>query len=368
MKIPFLDLTRQYAAIKREIDKSIAQVVKSGIYIGGDEVSKLEQEIALYSGARYGISISSGTDALLASLMVTGVERGDEVITSPFTFISTAEVILFLGAKPVFVDIDKTTYNINPGLIESKISERTKCIMPVHLFGLMADMERIIPIAEKYNLSIIEDAAQAIGSSINNRRAGSLGDVGCFSFFPSKNLGAFGDGGMVVTNDESIAQRIALIKNHGSEKRYHHSALGFNGRLDAIQAAVLRVKLRHLEHWAQKRRENAFYYNEKLRDIVKVPALKDGYYHVFNQYSILIERRDELVNYLSSRGVPTAIYYPIPLHLQKVFKPLGYKEGDFPVAEEVSRKILSLPVFPELTEDEREYIAHAVISFYTEGN
>ncbi|KPJ87646.1 MAG: transcriptional regulator [Spirochaetes bacterium DG_61] len=368
MKIPFLDLTRQYSSIKDEIDSGIDRVVKSGVYIGGEEVNSLEKEIAQYCDTRFGISISSGTDALLASLMAIGIGRDDEVITSPFSFISTAEVILLLGAKPVFVDIEEDTFNINPDLIEQKISKKTKCIIPVHLFGQMADIHRIMKITDQHHLAVIEDAAQAIGASTNGRKAGSIGEAGCFSFFPSKNLGAFGDGGMVVTNNEEVAEKIALIKNHGSARRYHHSLLGFNGRLDAIQAAVLRVKLVHLEGWADRRRENARFYNESLMRCVKVPAISAGIHHVFNQYSILTDRRDELGTYLHSRGISTAIYYPIPLHLQEVFRPLGYREGDFPVAEEVSRKVLSLPIFPELSVEERRYISQEVLAFFGDGD
>jgi len=367
MKIPFLDLTRQYASIKNEIDSSIEQVVKSGVYIGGEQVRSFEREMACYCGTAHAVSMSSGTDALLASLMAVGVGPNDEVITTPFTFISTAEVILFLGARPVFVDIEQQSYNIDPELIESKITDRTKCIIPVHLFGQMSDMPRIISIAQQHDLTVLEDAAQAIGASLNGSKAGSVGTAGCFSFFPSKNLGAFGDGGMVVTSDEKIAHRIARIKEHGSEKRYHHSLLGFNGRLDAIQAAILRVKLHHLEDWTDKRYENALYYNERLSGCVTVPPMLKGSRHVFNQYSILTQHRDELVKNLVSRGVSTAIYYPIPLHLQEVFRPLGYREGDFPVAEEVSRRIVSLPVFPELMDQERQHIVQTVLEFFNAG-
>ncbi len=364
MNIPFLDLTRQYKLMKNEIDEALRRVVASGRYIGGEEIQKLEEEIAHYCGTGYGVSVSSGTDALLASLMAVGVEEGDEVITSPFTFISTAEVVYLLRARPVFVDIDPDTFNLDTDLIESSITERTRCIIPVHLFGQMADMHAILDIANRHDLKVIEDAAQAIGSSINGKMAGSLGNTGCFSFFPSKNLGAFGDGGLVITKDPKLSERIKIIKDHGSARRYHHSMLGFNGRLDSIQAAVLRVKLRYLDEWAEKRRRNALYYSERLGKYVKVPVCREGYSHVFNQYSILTKKRDGLVEYLLSRGVPTAIYYPISLHLQEVFQGLGYRKGDFPVAETASEQILSLPVFPELEESEREYIVNAVVSFF----
>jgi hypothetical protein len=376
MNIAFLDLKKQYALMKDEIDDAVGRVVGSGVYIGGDEVAGFEKELESHAftgrsggsgpgtSAGYAVSVSSGTDALLASLMALGVKEGDEVITSPFTFIATAEVISFLGARPVFVDIERRSFNIDPGLIEEKITERTRCIIPVHLFGLMADMEKILKIAKRRELGIVEDAAQAIGSSFGGRKACTFGDAGCLSFFPSKNLGCFGDGGAVLTGNEELAGKIRVIKEHGSDKRYHHSVVGFNGRLDALQAAVLRVKLRSLDQWAERRREHARYYSERLKDLVSVPAQPDRYYHVFNQYSILSDRRDELCAHLKAKGVPTMIYYPVPLHLQKVFLPLGYREGNFPVAEEVSEKVLSLPVYPELPEAEREFVADSVVSFF----
>ena len=350
--------------MKHEIDETLRRVASGGRYIGGDEVEKLEEELARYCGSEYGVGLSSGTDALLASLMAVGVEEGDEVITSPFTFISTAEVVSLLRARPVFVDIERDTFNLDPNLVESSITERTKCIMPVHLFGHMADMGALLDIAHRHGLKVIEDAAQAIGSSLNGKKAGSFGDTGCFSFFPSKNLGAFGDGGFVITDDPVLSKRIGIVKEHGSAQRYHHSLIGFNGRLDAIQAAVLRVKLRYLDEWTEKRRKNARYYSERLEKYVKVPVCREGYSHVFNQYSILTEQRDRLVGDLASRGVPTAIYYPIPLHLQEVFLGLDYGKGDFPVAEEVSERILSLPVFPELEENEKEYIVNSIVTFF----
>jgi dTDP-4-amino-4,6-dideoxygalactose transaminase len=365
MNLPFLDHTRKYREIRKEIDEVIQRVAASGRYIGGDEVSLFEEETARYASVRHAVGVSSGTDALLVSLMASGVQAGDEVITTPFTFIASAEVISFLGAKPVFVDIEEDTFNIDPDLIESHITERTACIIPVHIFGHMADMRRITAVARKYRLKVIEDAAQAIGATIESRQACSFGDAGCLSFFPSKNLGAFGDGGMVLTDSDEIAGVVRKLKEHGSAKRYHHSRIGINGRLDALQAAILRVKLRHLERWAQMRRAHAAAYAERLEEFVRVPVSKDGYGHVFNQYSILTQKRDELRMYLQERGVPTVVYYPIPLHFQEVFQYLGYREGDFPVSEEVSGRILSLPVFPELSQDEREYIIETILSFFT---
>jgi len=365
MALPFLDLTRQYGEIKTEIDDAVNRVVASGIYIGGEEVTLFEEESAAFSSVKYGVSVSSGTDALLASLIALGITEGDEVITTPFTFIATAEVIAFLRAKAVFVDIEKETFNINPELIVTKITERTKCIIPVHLFGHMADMKKINEIAAHHGLKVLEDAAQAIGATMNNRMACSFGDAGCLSFFPSKNLGAFGDGGMVLTDNKEIADAVRTIKNHGSDKRYYHTRVGMNGRLDAIQAAVLRVKLKHLNQWVEMRRANAHFYNEMLGECITVPETKDGFRHVYNQYSLLTDKREKLVQYLRGKGIPSVIYYPVPLHMQQVFEYLGYRKGDFPVSEEISGKILSLPIFPELTEKERELIAKTVLSFCT---
>ena len=364
MELPFLDLTRQYRALSSEIDPAIARVIESGRYIGGDEVLRLEEEVSSYCGVRFGVSMASGTDALLACLMAIGIAEGDEVITTPFTFIATAEVVRFLKARPVFVDIEPDTFNIDPDRLEAKISDRTKCIIPVHIFGHMADMERINEIAGKHEIPVIEDAAQAIGASFGGKRACGFGEAGCLSFFPSKNLGAFGDGGMILTNSQSIAEKAAVIKDHGSEKRYHHSILGFNGRLDAIQAAVLRVKLTHLDSWNERRRATASYYNGVLKEHLFVPVERDGYSHVYHQYSVLTDRREKLCRFLRERGVPTAVYYPVPLHLQKVFEDLGFGEGDFPVTEEVSRRVVSLPCFPEITDEERTAVSNAVIDFF----
>ena len=364
MQIPFLDLKRQYQGIKEEIDPVVREVVESGRYIGGEKVETFEKNIAQYIGVKYAIGVSSGTDALLASLMAIGIGPGDEIITTPFTFIATAEVVSFLGAEPVFVDIDERSFNINPDLIEEKINTKTRAIIPVHLFGQMAEMERITEIAKEHGLKIIEDAAQSIGATYKGEKACNIGDVGCLSFFPSKNLGAFGDGGMVCTNDDDIAKTVKELKEHGSSEKYHHSRIGFNGRLDAIQAAILDVKLKHLDRWSKKRIENANYYNNSIKEYLKTPdKVVDGV-HVYNQYSVLSERRDELVQYLSSKGVPTAIYYPIPLHLQPVFSYLGYKKGDFPVAEKISERIFSLPIFPELYPEEKDYIVDTIIEFY----
>jgi dTDP-4-amino-4,6-dideoxygalactose transaminase len=364
MVLPFFDLKRQYKNYRQEIDEAVGRVVESGMYIGGDEVVQFEHEMAAHAGVGYAVGVSSGTDALLAALMALCVGEGDEVITSPFTFIATAEVVAFLGAKPVFVDVEPYTFNLDPELLEHRITERTKCIVPVHLFGHMADMRRIGDIAKRHDIPVMEDAAQAIGAAIGNKRACSFGISGCLSFFPSKNLGAFGDGGMVLTNSEEVAHNIRVIKEHGSAVRYHHAQIGFNGRLDALQAAVLRVKLSHLDHMAQLRREHAARYNENLSSHVTIPMLRDGYTHVYNQYSILTDRRDELADYLRERGIPTAIYYPIALHMQEVFSNLGHRRGDFPVAESLCDRILSLPIFPEMTVKEQDSVIDGIVSFF----
>jgi len=362
--VKLLDLTRQYEKIGEEIEGAALRVLRSGRYIGGEEVSSFEHEVAEYCGVKYAVGVSSGTDALLLSLMGIGVKAGDEVITSPFTFIATAETCLLLGAKPVFVDVDYETFNINPDLIEEKVTEKTKAIVPVHLFGQMADMDPILKIAKKYNIAVIEDAAQSIGASINGSPACSWGDMGCLSFFPSKNLGCCGDGGMVLTNNEELAKKIRMLREHGSEKKYHHTLVGTNARLDALQAAILRVKLKHVNEWAEARRRNAEFYNKNLTDRVGKPVEKNGFYHVYNQYTIVTDYRDELVRYLDEKGIQSAIYYPVALHLQEVFGSLGYREGDFPVSEELSRKVLSLPIYPELTPEEQEYVVSAVNEFF----
>ncbi|MFW6180791.1 MAG: DegT/DnrJ/EryC1/StrS family aminotransferase [Spirochaetota bacterium] len=364
MAIPFLDLTRQYRDIRDEVEDAVLRVMEGGVYIGGEEVDRFEEEAARYASVGHGVSLSSGTDALLACLMSLDVGRGDEVVTTPFTFIATAEVISLLGARPVFVDIEEDTFNLDPARLEEAVTERTKCIIPVHLFGHMADMDRIMEVAGRRGIPVIEDAAQAVGAAAGGRPACSVGTAGCLSFFPSKNLGAFGDGGMVLTRDGDFAASVRMIKNHGSEQRYRHSRVGINGRLDALQAAVLRVKLRRLDGWMRRRQENARYYDQELAGLVRTPPVREGYQHVYNQYSILTDRRDQLAAHLKQRGVPSVVYYPLPLHLQPAFASLGYGEGDFPVSERTSGRILSLPVFPELTEQEREAVARGVRSFF----
>jgi dTDP-4-amino-4,6-dideoxygalactose transaminase len=372
--IPLLDLKRQYAIIRPLVEKAVKEVFEGQAFILGSEVKAFEDEIAEKFQTGHAIGVSSGTDALLLSLMALGVGEGDEVITSPFTFFATAGVIHRLGAIPVFVDIDEETYNLNPEAVEKAITERTACIMPVHIFGLMAEMESIRNIAGKHAVSVVEDAAQAIGAwrEINGEKvyAGTVGETGCFSFFPSKNLGGAGDGGMVVTGDPDRAEQLRRLRVHGSYPKYYHHTVGINGRLDALQAAVLRVKLKFLDEWAQKRREHAALYRElfdthELENYgVSFPDALENAGHVYNQFTGRFPRRDALLDYLKGKGVGAAIYYPLPLHLQPCFRYLGYREGELPHAEKAAKEVLSLPVFPELTETEQETVVKEIQEFY----
>ena len=354
--VPLLDLKAQYATIRDEVQEAVDRVIESQYFILGPEVQALEEEVAAYSQCEYGIGVSSGTDALLVSLMAINIQPGDEVITTPYTFFSTAGSIARLCAKPVFVDIDPLTYNIDPSKIEAAITPRTKAIIPVHLYGQMADMDPIMEIAERYGLFVIEDAAQAIGAEYKGKRAGSIGHLGCFSFFPSKNLGGFGDGGMVVSNDPYLADRVKLLRNHGYRPKYYNKIVGGNFRLDAIQAAILRVKLRHLDDWTAGRQRNA----ERYRHLFKEAGLLDGENtiylpydagwgrHIYNQFVIRTPRRDELKTYLRNHGIGCEVYYPVPLHLQECFADFGYKVGDFPNSEKAANETLALPIYPEL--------------------
>ncbi len=372
--VPFLDLKRQYERMKEEIDQAVQGVFQRQSFILGDEVRKLEGSIAERFGAGHAIGVSSGTDALLISLMALGIREGNEVITSPFTFFATAGAIYRLGAIPVFVDIDSGTFNMNPDAIEAEITERTVCIIPVHLFGLMADMERITETAKRYNLHVVEDAAQAIGAwqrmGKTSSYAGTIGITGCFSFFPTKNLGGAGDGGMVVTGDPIISEKIRRLRVHGSYPKYYHQMVGLNGRLDEIQAAVLNVKLKYLDGWTRKRREHAEYYVRLYHEAgleefgVSFPTEPEGFYHVYNQFTGRFPNRDQLVEFLTQRGFATAVYYPLPLHLQPCFALLGYRKGDFPQAEKAAEEALSLPIFPELTRSEQERVILEIRNFY----
>ena len=374
MKVPFLDLKAQYLKIKKDIDQAINEVVSEQHFILGPKVEALEETIAAYSSARYGIGVASGSDALALSLLALGIGSGDEVITTPFTFFATAGSVSKVGAKPVFVDIDPKTYNLDPSKIEERITSSTKAVMPVHLFGQCADMEPIKELAQRHNLWTIEDAAQAIGSdykkdSTPSQRAGSIGDVGCFSFYPSKNLGGFGDGGMVTTNDEELARRLKLLRVHGASSKYYYQSIGVNSRLDALQAAVLLAKFRFLEEWTNKRRENAAYYDQLFEKSdyqslgIELPHVQYNNRHIYNQYVIRVPKRDELREFLTKEGIGTDVYYPLPLHLQECYRDLGYKEGDFPHAEKAARDTLALPIYPELTREQQEYVASKVAEF-----
>jgi UDP-2-acetamido-2-deoxy-ribo-hexuluronate aminotransferase len=366
--IPQLDLKAEYESIKEEIQKSIHAVLESGSYVLGNKGKQIEKALAEYVGTSYGIGVANGTDALLLSLEAMSIGREDEVITTPFTFFSTAEVIARAGAKPVFVDIDPITYNMNPALIEQAITKKTKAIIVVHLFGQSSDMEKIMQIAKNNDLKIIEDACQSIGATFKGKKVGSFGETGCFSFFPTKNLGTYGDGGMVVTSDKDLYEKICALRNHGSLTKYVHFDIGLNSRLDEIQAAILQVKLKRLDGWNQKRREIANRYSEKLMGLVKTPDVTNDREHVFHQYSIEIEDRDELASYLYQRKIATGIYYPLPLHLQIAFHGLHYQKGDFPIAENVSKKILALPLYPMLKECEQDFVISSIKEFKGDRN
>jgi len=367
MGVPFLDLKKQYQSIKDEVNANIQQVMDSGRFVLGENVKSFEKEFASFCGREYAVGVANGTDALRLALLACEIGKGDEVITVPDTFIATTEAISQSGAKIVFVDVNLSTYNIDVSQIERAINKRTRAIVPVHLFGQPADMDSIIKIAKKYNLKVIEDACQAHGAEYKSKKAGSIGDAGCFSFYPAKNLGAFGDGGMVVTNDEEIAQKIKMLRDHGKIKKYEHLIEGYNSRLDEIQAGILRVKLKRLNAWNNLRRKNASIYNELLKDIEEViTPFEDEYVrHIYHLYVIRTKKRNELQEYLKFREIGTGLHYPIPLHLQKAYKYLGYKEGDFPAAEKVAREGLSLPMFPELREEQIKEVVFRIKEFFT---
>lgn len=366
-KIPVLDLTRQYNdAIREEIDAAVARVLSSGQFILGSEVEALEQEVAEYLGVRHAIGVASGTDALLLSLRALGIGPGEAVVVPSFTFFATAGAVHNVGATPLFVDVDPHTLNIDPRKVEERLVSdptlraKTKAIIPVHLYGQMADMDEIMALAEKFGLYVIEDAAQAIGAEYKGRQAGSMGHLGCFSFFPTKNLGAYGDGGMVATNDDDLAEQVRMLRAHGAKPKYYHHLVGYNSRLDALQAAILRAKLPHLAEWTKARQSIGAHYDELLRDIegIKLPHRAPNRTQIFHQYTVRVPggKRDALRAYLKERGIGTEVYYPVPLHLQPCFRHLGYREGDLPESERASREVLSLPMFPELTDEELEYV------------
>jgi dTDP-4-amino-4,6-dideoxygalactose transaminase len=372
MRIPMTDLTAQYVALQEEINPVIQRVIGSGRFILGPDVENFEKEFAEYCGAKYAIGVASGTDSLILSVIACGIKSGDEVITTPFTFIATAEAISHCGAVPVFVDIDPRTYNIDVSRIPSRISSKTRAILPVHLFGQPAEMEPILALGRKHNLKIIEDCAQALSAEYKGVRVGAIGEAGCFSFFPSKNLGAFGDGGAVITNDSGIAERVRELRNHGARITYYHNCPGYNSRLDAMQAAILRVKLKHLDGWSDLRRRNSLMYNKLLAEIdgIETPFIGEHVLTSANYYTIRLRNRginrDELRKYLSAREVETAIYYPLSLHLQEAYRSLGYKPGDFPESESAQNQVLSLPMFPELKTDQIEAVVGALKQFIAE--
>jgi len=371
MKVPQLDLQAQFATIRDEVRVAVDRVFESQHFVIGAEVQALEEKIAEYSQTKFAIGCASGSDALLLALMSIGAGAGDEVITTPFTFFATASAIVRLGARPVFVDIDERNFNINPSLVAEKITTRTKAIVPVHMYGQCAEMDPLTELSARHGIPIIEDAAQAIGAEDAGRRAGSMGTIGCFSFYPSKNLGGAGDGGMLTTNDVEHAQRLRTLRLHGEEQKYHHKIVGINSRLDALQAAVLRVKLPHLEEWTNARQRKAQQYELMFADAglseqVEPPFVRAGARHIFHQFVIRIRdgRRDALREHLRERGVGTDIYYPVPLHLQECFAYLGYREGDFPVAEKAAKETLALPVYPELTDEQQDYVVSAIGEFF----
>ena len=369
MKVPLLDLQDQYQGLREELLAAITRVMDSQRYVLGDEGRALEAEIAEYSRTKFAIGCASGSDALLLALMALDVKAGDEVITTPFSFFATGSAITRLGARPVFVDIDAQTYNIDPEAVGDAITARTKVILPVHLYGQCADMDSLLKIAEPRGIPIVEDAAQAIGAEDRGRRAGSLGAIGCFSFYPTKNLGGAGDGGIMTTDDSAIAARLRTLRVHGGALEYRHSEVGINSRLDELQAAVLRVKLKHLDRWSDQRRQNAQRYDEMLSDQqpevdLITPFVREEARHIFHQYVLRVpEHRDALVKHLAENGIGTGIYYPIPLHLQECFAFLGYEEGDCPEAERAARETLALPIYPELTEAQQRYVVESLVSF-----
>jgi dTDP-4-amino-4,6-dideoxygalactose transaminase len=386
MKVPLLDLRKQYRAIKVQIHREIRRVLESQALILGPEVERFEEEVADFCRIPHAVGVASGSDALLISLMALGVGPGDRVVTSAYSFFATGGCISRLGATPVFVDIDPKTYNLDPNRLEDylkrirKKKDRPKVLMPVHLYGQMADMTAMMRIARKYEMRVVEDAAQAIGArekagrngrNSKERIAGAVGDLGCFSFYPTKNLGGAGEGGMVITRDPALADKIRILRNHGMHPRYHHQLIGLNSRLHALQAAVLRVKLPYLEKWTQGRRANATRYRSLFADLgldssqILLPVERKGVYHTYNQFVVAAKNRDGLRNHLSQKGVGSEIYYPIPLHLQECYRDLGYRQGDFPESENAARKTLALPIYPELTVAQQTYVVKTIHKFFT---
>lgn len=365
MKIPLVDLKRQYDSIKKEIDGKIREVLENGEFILGRNVKAFEREFARYCGVKYGVGVASGTDALTLSLKALDISKGDEVITVPNTFIATVDAISHNGAAPIFVDIELENYTMKVSDIKQKITEKTKAILPVHIYGHPVNMKPLLEIAEKNNLYVVEDACQAHGAEYTGKKIGSLGDCTCFSFYPSKNLGAYGDAGMILTNNEEIAERITALRDYGRKEKYKHNVIGYNSRLDEVQAAILRVKLKYLDRWVEERRKNAKKYNELLSEVPGVTLPIEEFYakHAYYLYVIRVRHRDKMQRWLNSKGISTLIHYPIPIHLQNAYRHLGLRKGSFPVTEKYSKEILSLPMFPELTENEILYVCQSTKEF-----
>jgi dTDP-4-amino-4,6-dideoxygalactose transaminase len=371
MNVPLLDLRAQFQTIRGEVMAAVERVFESQHFILGPEVEAFEKDAAEYCQIKHAIGCGSGSDALLLALTALGVGPGDEVVTASFSFFATAGSIARLGARPVFVDISPDDFNVDPNLIERAITPRAKAVLPVHLFGQCVEMDAIREVADRHNLPVVEDAAQAIGAGYRERRAGAMGAVGCFSFFPSKNLGGAGEGGLMTTDDDALAEKLRLLRVHGMQPKYYHKVVGVNSRLDALQAAVLGVKLKYLDRWSDARHRNAEHYDKLFAEAgveeVTTPAVRPNRRHIFNQYTIRCSRRDELMDFLKRRGVGSEIYYPAPLHLQECFAHLGYKPGDLPATERASRECLSLPIYPELTEEMRQYVVEKIAEFYREA-
>ena len=370
MNVPLLDIKQQNEALRSEIEAALGRVLETNAFILGDEVKALETEIAEYCQTKFAIGCASGSDALLLGLMALDVKEGDEVITTPYSFFATVSAITRLGATPVFVDIDPLTYNLDISQIKAKITDRTKAVQPVHLYGQCADMDDLRQICTKYGIGIVEDAAQAIGAEDAGRRAGAMSEIGCFSFYPSKNLGGMGDGGMLTTNDEALANKLVALRNHGAEVRYYHKWVGINSRLDGFQGTILRVKLKYLDDWTNKRQSNADRYRQLFTDAglteqITLPFERENVRHIYNQYVIRVpNKRNELREFLTDSGIGTDIYYPVSLHLQECFEYLGYKENDFPESEKASRETLALPIFPEMTDEQQNYVVKKIGEFF----
>jgi dTDP-4-amino-4,6-dideoxygalactose transaminase len=370
MKVPLLDIKEQNEALRPEIEAALNRVLDTNGFILGAEVVALEQELAAYCGTKHAIGCASGTDALLLALMAFDVGRDDEVITTPYSFFATVSSITRLGAVPIFVDIDPETYNLNVEQIEAKITDKTKAIQPVHLYGQCAEMEKLREISRKYNIPLVEDAAQAIGAEDGGKRAGAMSEIGCFSFYPSKNLGGMGDGGFMTTDDDRLAEKLFALRVHGSRERYYHEWIGLNSRLDGFQGAILRVKLPHLDSWSEKRKANADYYRKLFTDAglneqITLPFERENTRHIYNQFIVRVpERRDELRTFLTANEIGTDVYYPVSLHLQKCFRYLDYRAGDFPESERASRETLALPIFPELKTKQQEFVVEKIAEFY----